>query len=126
MAFSRSLTRSFYKTVNIRGSGVGFTDPFNGPFTAFIDSRSGFSTFEFPGSILSRLSSINNLNDLAGTFHDPDGSIWGMVTVNGHPYQVYVRLFGNDDLNRMCGYTFDDTGRPRGLIGTLPLQRNPH
>ena len=113
--------------INNLGSitGVSYTDPFNGPFTAFIDSHGIFSPFQFPDSVYTQLQSINNLNDLAGTFVDPDGTAWGMVTVYGHPYQVYAGLFGNDDLSRICGYTFDDTGRPRGLIGTLPLRRNP-
>src|SRR5262249_20928903 len=69
-------------------TGIGYNDPSAGPFTSFILSRKTFSAFQFPGSLVSQLSSINNGNDLAGNFADPDGSIWGMVTVNGIPYQV--------------------------------------
>lgn len=114
--------------INDLGSitGVAYTDPFNGPFTAFIDSHGSLSPFQFPDSVYTQLQSINTLNDLAGTFADPDGTAWGMVTVYGHPYQVYAGLFGNDDFGRICGYTFDEAGRARGLIGTLPLQRNQH
>jgi probable HAF family extracellular repeat protein len=113
--------------INNPGSitGLGYTDP-NGAATSFVLSHNTFSSFQFPGSIFSELSSINNSNDLAGFFLDPDGSYWGMVTVFGHPYQVFASLWGNDDLNRIFGYTIDDTGRPRGLIGTLPLQGNQH
>jgi hypothetical protein len=113
--------------INNLGSiaGVGYTDPFNGPFTAFIDSHGSFSRFQFPGSIYTQLQSINNFNDLAGAFVDPDGTASGMATVYGHPYQVYAGLFGNDDLDRICGYTYDfNAGRYRGLIGTPPLQRS--
>jgi hypothetical protein len=109
--------------INDLGSitGLGFTDPFAGPFTSFILSQGTFSPFQFPGSVFSRLSSINNGNDLAGRFIDPDGSSWGMVTVNGFPYQVLARnVLGNNDLQQICGQTFDF----RGFIGTLPLQRS--
>jgi len=122
--------------INNLGSitGLGYTDPFNGPFTAFIDTRNAFSTFEFPGSVLSQLQSINNGGDLAGNFLDPDGSTWGMVTVNGSPYQVgspwqmiNFAVNGNNDLQQICGYTFDfATGQFRGFIGTLPLQGHAH
>jgi len=106
-----------------RITGLGYTDPFAGPFTAFTLSRNSFSPFAFPGSILTQLSSINNSNDLAGTFVDPDGSLWGMVTAYGYPYQVYGAVFGNDDFDRICGYTFDfNTARYRGFVGTLPLR----
>jgi probable HAF family extracellular repeat protein len=103
-------------------TGLSYTDPYYGPFTSFVLSHNNFSSFQFPGSIFSQLSSINNSNDLAGIFVDPDGTSWGMVTIFGHPYQVFAGLWGNDELNRIFGYTFDETGRPRGLIGALPLQ----
>jgi hypothetical protein len=117
--------------INNLGSiaGLGYTgqNPFTDPFTAFILSNKGFSTFQFPGSILTQLTSINSSNDLAGLFEDPDGSFWGMVTVYGHPYQVQAGVFGNDDFDRICGYRFDfNAGRYRGFIGTLPLQQNTH
>jgi hypothetical protein len=111
--------------INDLGSitGLGYSDPF-GAVTTFIRSRSGFSTFQFPGSIFAQLSSINNSNDFAGTFVDPDGSASGMVTVYGYPYRVDAGLLGNDNMNRICGYTFDfNTGRFRGFIGTLPLNK---
>jgi hypothetical protein len=111
--------------INDAGSitGFGVTDPSAGPFTSFILSRGTFSPFQFPGSVFSRLSSINNGNDLAGRFVDPDGNHWGMVTVNGFPYQVLAdNVLGNNDLQQICGRTFDQ----RGFIGTLPLQQNQH
>jgi hypothetical protein len=115
--------------INDLGSitGLGYTDPSAGPFTPFILSRGMFSPFQFPGSVLSQLSSINNANDLAGVFIDPDGTFWGMVTVNGVPYQVNAAVNGNNDFQQICGYTFDpNTGKYRGFIGTLPLARNSH
>lgn len=67
-------TQSEAFAINNIGSitGIGYTDPFNGPFTPFIDTRNGFSTFEFPGSLLTGLQSINNRGDLAGNFLDPE------------------------------------------------------
>jgi probable HAF family extracellular repeat protein len=114
--------------INDGGSiaGLGYTDPYVGPFTSFVLSRNSFSSFQFPGSIFSELLSINDSNDLAGIFVDPDGATWGMVTVSGNPYQVYAGVWGNDEFDRIFGYTFDGTGRPRGLIGILPLQWNQH
>jgi hypothetical protein len=85
-----------------------------------------FRRSNFPGSVLSQLSSINNGGDLAETFIDPDGSFWGMVTVNGVPYQVFSILLGNNDLQQICGDTFDSNGQLHGFIGTLPLQKNTH
>ena len=139
--------------INDPGSitGVGYTDPFTGhftltlleqmqyllladtesfftgPFTPFIQSRYSFSPFQFPGSILTQAYSINNSNDLAGIFFQPDGATEdGMVTVYGFPYQIYAVVFGNDDLGQFCGVGYDPTtGRVRGLIGTLPL-KNAH
>jgi len=121
-------TQSEAFAINDRGllTGLGYTDSVGGPFTPFIRSNNSFSPFQFPGSILAQLNSINNSNDLAGTFLDPDGRNGGMVTVFGNPYLVFAILLGNDDHDRICGYTFDDTGRLRGFIGTLPLQRNAH
>jgi probable HAF family extracellular repeat protein len=120
-------TQSEALAINNLGSitGLGWTDPnpFVAPFTAFVLSNKGFSTFQFPGSILSVPRSINTSNDVAGLFEDPDGNFWGMVTVFGIPYQVDAGVEGNDDLGHICGYTFDfNTGRYRGFIGTLPLQ----
>jgi hypothetical protein len=114
--------------INDPGSitGLAYTDPF-GAVTTFIRSNNGFSTFQFPGAIFAEATSINNSNDLAGTIFDPDGTASGMVTVYGIPYQVFAGVFGNDDLDRICGYTYDyDTGRFRGFIGTLPLKQNAH
>ena len=113
--------------INDPGSitGLGYTDPF-GPATSFILSHNSLSPFQFPGSIFTSLASINNSNDVAGYFVDPDGISWGMVTVFGSPYVVYAALWGSDEFDRVLGYTLDNTGRPRGLIGTLPLQRNQH
>lgn len=105
-------------------TGVGYTDSAVGPFASFILSKEGFSAFEFPGSVFSNLQSINNGGDLAGYFEDPDGSFWGMVTVNGVPYQVFSILAGNNDLQQICGNTFDSSGQLHGFVGTLPLQRN--
>jgi uncharacterized membrane protein len=101
---------------------------FTGPFTPFIRSRNGFSPFQFPGSILTQAYSINNSNDLAGFFFEPDGATEvGMVTVYGYPYGINGIVFGNDDLNRICGATYDyNTGLFRGFIGTLPLKQNAH
>jgi len=107
-------------------TGLGYTDPYFGPFTSFVLSHNSFSSFQFLGSILSQLSSINNSNDVAGVFADPDGEFWGMVTVSGNPYQVHAGLWGNDEFDRTFGYTFDAAGRLRGFIGTLPLQQNQH
>lgn len=107
-------------------TGIGYTDPdvFAAPATSFILSQKMFFPFQFPGSIASQLSSINNGNDLGGTFIDPDGSFWGMVTVNGIPYQVTAAVIGNNDLQQICGYTFNpNTGRFGGFIGTLPLTK---
>ena len=114
--------------INDLGSivGIGFTDPYFGPFTSFVLSHNSFSPFQIPGSILTLLTSINNSNDVAGIFDDPDGSVLGMVTVLGNPYWVYAELRGNDEFNRILGYTWDNTGRPRGLIGTLLPQPNQH
>jgi probable HAF family extracellular repeat protein len=114
--------------INDAGSitGIGYTDPYPsaGPFTPFILSRKTFSPFQFPGSVTTRLSSINNGNDLAGSFRDPDGTRSGMVTVNGSPYQVFALVWGNNDLQQICGSTFDSNGQEHGFIGTLPLQRS--
>jgi uncharacterized membrane protein len=122
-------TQSVALAINDPGSitGVGYTDPANGPFTGFVKSHDNFSSFQFPDSLLTQLSSINNSNDLAGSFFDPDGNFWGMVTVSGIPYQVDAGVFGNDNFDRICGYALDfNTGRYRGFIGTLPLERNAH
>jgi hypothetical protein len=113
--------------INDAGSitGIGYTNPYPaGPFTPFILSRGTFSPFPFPGSVTTRLSSINNGNDLAGSFIDPDGIRKGMVTVNGFPYQVFALVWGNNDLQQICGSTFDSNGQEHGFIGTLPLQRS--
>jgi uncharacterized membrane protein len=140
--------------INDLGSitGVGYTDPFTGhftltlleqmqylflfdteqfftgPFTPFIRSGNSFSRFQFPGSLVTQIYSINNSNDLAGFFFEPDGATEvGMVTVYGYPYAINGIVFGNDDLNRICGETFDyNTGSFRGFIGTLPLKQNAH
>lgn len=126
-------TQAIALAINDLGSiaGVGYTDPVSGPSTAFILSQKGFSPFSFPDSIYSQLSSINNSNDVAGIFADPDGTSWGMVTVDGYPYQVEAGDFGteggvrgNDDLGHICGYARDpNTGQSRGFIGTLPLKK---
>ena len=110
-------------------TGLGYTnpDPFVAPLTSFILSSKSFTTFQFPGSILSQLSTINNGNDLGGIFIDPDGELWGLVTVNGIPYQVNAAVNGNNDLQQICGYTFNpNIGRFGGVIGTLPLQKTAH
>jgi probable HAF family extracellular repeat protein len=115
--------------INDAGSitGIGYTDPYpKGPFTPFILSGKTFSPFQFPGSVTARLSSINDGNDLAGSFRDPDGTRSGMVTVNGSPYQVFALVWGNNDLQQICGSTFDSNGQEHGFIGTLPLQQNAH
>ena len=121
-------TQTVAFAINDLGSitGIGYTDPtFGAPNTAFILNRKGFAPFQFAGSLLTQLTSINNNNDLAGTFVDPFGSQWGMVTVNGSPYQVTDTVIGNNDLQQICGYVPDyNIGQFRGYIGTLPLQRN--
>lgn len=123
-------TQTVAFAINDPGSitGVGYTDPALGPLTTFILSKKTFSQFQFPGSLFSQLSSINNGGDLAGFFVDPDGFSGAMVTVNGVPYLVINSgVNGNNDLQQICGYTFDfSTGQYRGFIGTLPLQRNTH
>ncbi|HEY7002435.1 MAG TPA: hypothetical protein VH330_11915 [Candidatus Udaeobacter sp.] len=114
--------------INDLGSitGLGYTDP-NGASTSFVLSHNRFSTFQFPGSIFTELFSINDSNDLAGFFEDPDGTYWGMVTVFGNPYQVYyASIWGYDSFDRILGEAYDETGRLRGLIGTLPLEQNCH
>lgn len=140
--------------INDQGSitGIGYTDPFTGqftltlleqmqylfmfdteqfftgPFTPFIRSRNSFSPFQFPGSLVTQIFSINNSNDLAGFFFQPDGATEvGMVTVYGYPYSINGIVFGNDDRNHICGVAYDyNTGQVRGFIGTLPLMQNAH
>ena len=108
-------------------TGLSYTDGNLGPFTSFILSKKAFSPFQFPGAVLTQLSTINNGNDLGGVFQDPSGDVEGMVTVNSIPYEVFAAVNGNNDLQQICGYTFDSsTGLFRGYIGTLPLQRNTH
>ena len=39
-----------------------------------------------------------------------------MVTAYGYPYLLNGAVFGNDDLDRICGYTFDyNTGQYKEL-----------
>ncbi len=105
-------------------TGIGYTDPALGPFMSFLLSKNSLSTFQFPDSLLSELLSINNGNDLAGFFVDPEGFFDGMVTVNGVPYEVFASVNGNNDLQQICGYAPDfNAGRYRGFIGTLPLNK---
>jgi uncharacterized membrane protein len=108
-------------------TGYGWSDPFAGPYTGFTVRNNDFTPFNFPGAQFTNPQSINNANDLAGSFIDPNGSGWGMVTVNGYPYQVYASVFGNNNLSQICGFTYDfKAQRYKGFIGDLPLQRNAH
>ena len=106
-------------------TGFGWTDPFAGPYTGFKLRNNSFTQFDFPGSHFTLPYSINNANDLAGFFIDPDGSFWGMTTVYGYPYQVFAAVFGNNDMAQISGYAYDYSDRRyKGFIGDLPLQRN--
>jgi probable HAF family extracellular repeat protein len=105
-------------------TGSGYDDP-SGSALGFRLWRGRYSPFAFPGALATSPLSINNANDLAGLFVDPDGSLWGMVTVYGYPYQVYAVVEGNDDRGHIVGYAYDsEDGRYKGFIGQLPLQRN--
>jgi hypothetical protein len=78
-------------------------------------------------ALLTLPSSLNDRNDLADIFFDPDGIVWGMVTVNGYPQRVYSNVLGNNDLGQICGYTLDfESGQVKGFIGQLPLHKESH
>lgn len=105
-------------------AGYGYDDP-SGPAAGFRLSRGRFDQFDFPGALATLPNSINNANDLAGVFADPDGTEWGMITVRGKPHQIYAPVFGNDDDGHIVGYAYDyATGLFKGFVGELPLQRD--
>jgi probable HAF family extracellular repeat protein len=105
-------------------AGDAGDDLINGPFPGFTLTNGMFTRFEFPGALLTLPLSINNRNDLAGVFLDPDGIVWGMVTVNGYPQRVYSNVLGYNDLGQIWGYTFDfESGQVKGFIGQLPLTK---
>ena len=70
---------------------------------------------------------ITNRGDLAGRFLDPDGTMWSMVTVGGHPYRLYGGVFSSDDEGHVFGYAYDPaTARYSAMVGALPVVENRH
>jgi len=98
-------------------------DDLNDDPVAFTLTKGNFRTFNFPGAFKTLLSAINNQNDLVGLFYDAEGP-WGFVTVNGYPHRVWSSAIGINDLQQICGATFDvQSGTYKGFIGTLPLHK---
>jgi probable HAF family extracellular repeat protein len=120
-------TQAVVSGINDSGvmTGDGYDDLY-GPVAGFRLSRGRFDRFDFPGALQTYPSSINNGNDLAGFFVDPDGAAWGMATVRGQPHQIYASVYGSDDKGHIFGYAWynNANGPVKGFVGELPLQRN--
>ncbi len=86
-----------------------------------------FTRFDFPGAAITFPLAITNRGDLAGRFLDPDGTMWSMVTVGGHPYRLYGGVFSSDDEGHVFGYAYDPaTARYSAMVGALPVVENRH
>ena len=98
-------------------AGINWND--SGPFTGFVtDGR--FAPYNVPGSLDTFPFSINDNGDLGGYFIARNWTA-GFVTLYGYTYQIYPRVFGNNNRNQIVGRVFDfSMHRYVGFVSDLP------
>jgi probable HAF family extracellular repeat protein len=117
-------TQSQAQAINDHGVVVGLNWNIQvNPTTSFINDGN-FAPFVIPGSITTNVYSVNNQNDLCGYFFNP-GWTAGFVTLYGYTYQIYPRVFGNNDKNQIVGRVFNPrVGKFVGYVADLPSRNN--
>jgi len=115
---------TFANGINSIGQIVGYTSvqygaPSGYPYLGFLLGGKKSSDVLFPGAYETLPSDINNRSAITGDFTNADQTGDGFVTINGFPYEVYVRPLALDDNNGVVGsYTLG--GVTYTMLATLP------